>query len=267
MEQERLVGGVNTVTRIGSRVHRPAGPWSRRVQELLRHVRERGFSGAPEPFGFDGQGREVLSFLEGTVPDYPLPPAAAGTAALTGAARLLRALHDATVDFPFGGGGWQFPERAPVEVVCHGDFAPYNCVLRGSEVVGVIDFDTAHPGSRVWDVAYAAYRWVTLTRPDHVEALGSTAEQLVRVRLFCDAYGLDREGRGRLADVAVERLVALVEHMRAQAAAGNAAFRGTWPPGTTGCTWRTSSTCGSTAGRSPGRCWSREARGCCGGRW
>ncbi|WP_232306698.1 phosphotransferase [Thermobifida cellulosilytica] len=183
-----------------------------------------------------------------------------GGAAAARAARRDRGL-------PVRGGGWQFPERAPVEVVCHGDFAPYNCVLRGSEVVGVIDFDTAHPGSRVWDVAYAAYRWVTLTRPDHVEALGSTAEQLVRVRLFCDAYGLDWEGRGRLADVAVERLVALVEHMRAQAAAGNAAFRGTWPPGTTGCTWRTSSTCGSTAGRSPGRCWSREARGCCGGRW
>jgi hypothetical protein len=60
---------------------------------------------------------------------------------------------------------WYFPPREPVEVVCHGDLAPYNCVFDGDRLVGVIDFDTAHPGPRLWDVAGGAYRLVPLVAP------------------------------------------------------------------------------------------------------
>ncbi|WP_405867085.1 phosphotransferase [Streptomyces sp. NBC_01515] len=41
----------------------------------------------------------------------------------------------------------------PVEVICHGDFAPYNCVFTGEGAVGLIDFDAARPGPRAWDLA------------------------------------------------------------------------------------------------------------------
>lgn len=54
----------------------------------------------------------------------------------------------------------------PIEVMCHGDFAPYNVVLNGSDAVGIIDFDTLHPGSRLSDVAYAVYRWAPLKIPE-----------------------------------------------------------------------------------------------------
>jgi len=36
-------------------------------------------------------------------------------------------------------------------------------VFRKGMPVALIDFDTAHPGPRIWDVAYAAYRFVPLT--------------------------------------------------------------------------------------------------------
>ena len=42
---------------------------------------------------------------------------------------------------------WQLSGRYPIEVICHGDYAPYNVVLNGKQAVGIVDFDTAHPGT------------------------------------------------------------------------------------------------------------------------
>jgi hypothetical protein len=43
------------------------------VHALLRHLAAAGFDGAPRVLGIDAQGREVLSYLEGEVPAYPVP--------------------------------------------------------------------------------------------------------------------------------------------------------------------------------------------------
>ena len=120
--------------------------------------------------------------------------------------------------------GWQVPALEPVEVVCHGDYAPYNCVLDGSRVTGLFDFDFAHPGPRLWDVAYAAYRWVSLTAPGNADGPGSTLQQAVRLRLYCDRYGLDAAGRAALVETVAARLHSMVALMRAQAAGGHEAF-------------------------------------------
>ena len=119
--------------------------------------------------------------------------------------------------------GWQVPTREPVEVICHGDYAPHNCVLEGTRTYGIIDFDFAHPGPRLWDVAYAAYRWVPMTVPFDG---ATTQQQAARLRIFCDRYGLDDAGRAQLIDTVVDRLHTLVDFMHAAAAAGSAAFAG-----------------------------------------
>ena len=108
----------------------------------------------------------------------------------------------------------------------HGDFAPYNCVYDGIAAVGLIDFDTAHPGPRVWDVASAVYRFAPFTT-GLVE--GSTApdldERLDRAAEFCRAYELDERSRGVLVATITASLVALVTTMETEAAAGNPKFR------------------------------------------
>lgn len=225
-DHEILAGGVNEVVRIGDRVRRPTGPWSPRVHELLEHLSS--FPGTPRFHGVTPDGLELLDFLPGEVGNYPLTPAAASADAVVSAASLLRAYHDATVSYAASAprDGWQFPAREPVEVISHGDYAPYNCVMDGDRVVGMFDFDIAHPGPRLWDVAYAVYRWSPLTRPGSGDALGSPAEQADRLRLFCDSYGLDAPGRAGLLDMVGTRLNALVDFMKAEAAAGSAAFAG-----------------------------------------
>ncbi len=104
-------------------------------------------------------------------------------------------------------------------MICHGDYAPYNCVFDGTKAVGIIDFDTAHPGPRVHDIAYALYRFAPLTHADNADSFGGIKEQAARARLFCDSYGnLDRIGMAaRVAD----RLRELVDFMRGRAASGD----------------------------------------------
>lgn len=66
MAEERLEGGyADGAVRVGNTVRRLAGPWTPAVHALLAHLAGQGFTGAPRPLGFDEQGREVLTFLEG----------------------------------------------------------------------------------------------------------------------------------------------------------------------------------------------------------
>jgi hypothetical protein len=224
-EEELTGGGVNHVVRIGTTVRRPTGHWTPAVHALLNHLAAIGFTGAPASHGLDGEGREILDFLPGQVPDYPLPEYAQSDSALCAVGVLLRDYHDATAGFVAPtDASWYFSPRSPAEVICHGDIAPYNCVFRNGQPVAFIDFDTVHPGPRIWDVAYAAYRFVPLADPHREDGIPPVEEQARRLRLFADAYRLSDTGRNALPDTARARLDHLIGHMHDQADAGNEAF-------------------------------------------
>jgi aminoglycoside phosphotransferase (APT) family kinase protein len=188
---EPLTGGnSNAPVRFGDRVHRLAGAWTPTVHAYLRHLRAQGVELVPEPFGFDAEGREVLAFLPGTVPAYPLPDVVWTDAFLVQAAAVLRRLHDAGVGFAPADARWQQPSRQPEEVVSVNDFAPYNLVLEGDRIVGVIDLDQASPGPRARDLAHLAYRLAPLTAPVNPDGRDLPAsERGRRLRLLADAYG------------------------------------------------------------------------------
>jgi hypothetical protein len=78
------------------RVRRPLRPFSLTVHAYLAHLRDVGFTGVPLPLGVDEQGREVLSFVPGEVPRWPLPPELAGEHVLVALARLIHALREAS---------------------------------------------------------------------------------------------------------------------------------------------------------------------------
>ncbi len=112
----------------------------------------------------------------------------------------------------------------PVETIVHGDFAPYNCVYDGIAAVGIIDFDTAHPGPRVWDVASAVYRFAPFTTGVVEGGTASLDLRLGRAAEFCRAYELDARSRSVLVDTMVSSLVALVTTIETEAAAGDPKF-------------------------------------------
>jgi Ser/Thr protein kinase RdoA (MazF antagonist) len=226
---EYLKGGrENKIARSGATVHRPSGHWSKSVHALLNHLRKVGFLNAPKPLGFDEKGNEILTYISGEVSNYPLSKTASSNEALITGAQLLRAYHDATVSFLNNSQqnhSWLLPVRNPAEVICHGDFAPYNVVLNGCKAIAIIDFDTAHPGPRIWDIAYALYRWSPLKNPNNPDTQGNLVSQIYRARQFCDAYHLPAVERVNLLNVMIERLQTLITYMHAEAQKGNTAFQ------------------------------------------
>ena len=64
---------LNTVVKVGDEVRRVAGPWTPTVHALLRHIRHRGFSLAPEPRRADPVGREALRYIPVSYTHLTLP--------------------------------------------------------------------------------------------------------------------------------------------------------------------------------------------------
>ena len=204
--EKPLAGGNMTeVSRLGDDVLREAGPWTPTVQRLLAHLRDRGITWCPEPRGWTPDGREALSYLKGKVPSYPLPDWVYDDKVLKRAARWLRELHDATQGYTDPDARWRRPPRKPVEVICHNDFAASNMVFRDHDLVGVIDWDLAGPGPRLWDLAFFAYRMVPLMGPENPDAPNVTINLARRLQLLLDAYGSDTSAV-ELLRVVIERL-------------------------------------------------------------
>jgi Phosphotransferase enzyme family len=219
-QEEELAGGnVTKVVRIGDTVRRTAGPCTPTIHRLLAHARAKGLLWVPEPLGLDEAGREILSFLPGEVP-HGMPAWIWEEQILTDVARALRAWHDATADFSAPEALWGLPASSPREVICHNDFAPYNCVFRNGKFAGAIDFDLCSPGSRIWDLAYTAYRFVPLLPgPDSQAAIPGEKshfgipEMMERLGVFLSAYdsagGRSAPGRDGLIGAAIDRLHAI----------------------------------------------------------
>jgi hypothetical protein len=89
-----------------------------------------------------------------------------------------------------------------------------------SDAVAFIDWDYAAPGPRTWDLAHAAWRYIPL------DGSSPVVHSALRLRLLCDAYGL--EERGGLVDTIAARQQALHDTIRELAARGHSAFAAMW---------------------------------------
>ncbi|RBO13872.1 phosphotransferase [Vibrio cholerae] len=224
---EELSGGrESAIYRDGEVVYRPLQPWSSTIHLILKHLERAKVDEIPRFLGVN-QNQEILSFVAGNTYNYPLVGAIATNDALMSAGKLLRKIHDSTASLleqlDVNAHRWMLDPREPFEVICHGDFTPYNVALLENTVVGVFDFDTAHPAPRIWDLAYSVYCWSPF-KTDSNDKLGTISEQVVRAKLFCDSYGTTESEREQLADAMVQRLQALVSFMRSEAENGNESF-------------------------------------------
>jgi aminoglycoside phosphotransferase (APT) family kinase protein len=225
---ENLDGGrEGKIKKIGEEVIRPANVWSPDVHKFLKFLISKGFVFVPKPIGYTEQNEEILSYVPGTAVNFPLPKIFMNDEMIINAAKLLRRYHDISRDYLRelrGDEKWMLPIVKPAEVMCHGDFAPYNVTLIDGEPMGIIDFDTLHPGPALWDIAYAVYRFVPFTSPENPDHYDDLDEQIRKTKVFLDAYGATAAQREELPATMVKRLTALVEFMTAEADGGNRDF-------------------------------------------
>ena len=205
-EEVPLGGNLNDAVRVGDTVRRRAGPWTPAVHSLLRFLEREGFD-APRVVGIDAQGREILEFMEGEVHagnPVPLPDAVFREDYMVGAAQHLRRYHDVVARFASPPDAtWRLVSPRPHEIICHNDWSPWNALFRDGRYGLTLDWDLAGPGPRLWDVANAAYCWVPLIAG--ATATPDVMKRARRLRLFCDAYGLD--DRSGLIDAMRARLI------------------------------------------------------------
>jgi hypothetical protein len=170
----------------------------------------------------------MLTFIHGEVGTYPLPAYMWSDATLGAVARFVRGLHDVQADYVSPAGAhWQavYPDPARHEIICHNDIAPYNMIFVDRQPDALIDWDVAGPGPRLWDLAYAAYRFVPLSWAADMQELGlaDPLEQSRRLRLFCDAYGL--ADRSEVLPMVEQRIQWLCDYLIAGAARGEPAIQ------------------------------------------
>nr|WP_253944767.1 phosphotransferase [Paenibacillus sp. NEAU-GSW1] len=118
------------------------------------------------------------------------------------------------------------------EVICHNDAALYNVVFQQGIPVGLIDFDMAGPGPRMWDIAYSLYTSVPLAsfEPDHssrktvkYQSDVHASERRQRIHLFFESYGIPVPND--LCQWIIQRLTTMCDTLRNGAAEGNLAFQ------------------------------------------
>jgi len=223
-EEESLGGNLNDAVRVGDTVRRRAGPWTPAVHDLLRFLEREGFP-APRVGGIDERGREILGYIEGEAHagnPVPLPDRVFDEEHMIGAARLLRRYHDVVTRFvPRPNARWRLLSPEPHEIICHNDWSPWNAVFRGGRFALTLDWDLAGPGSRVWDVANAAHSWAPLI--SGARAIPEIGERARRLRIFCDAYGL--EDRGDLLATMRARLIHVGKFIAEEARLGDPGMR------------------------------------------
>jgi hypothetical protein len=177
-----LGGGASGVgvVRVGDTVRRPQRFATGTMREVLQHLERVGFDAAPRWLGVDDQGRDILTWIDGDtfvergrMHPYigdPSDRVLFDDAQLAAVFALLRRYHDT-----FDG-----------DIVCHGDYGPWNLVWRDGLPIAVIDFDNAYRGDPADDVGYALRMFVSYGFGPWVPA-----ESVRRTRVALGAYGRD----------------------------------------------------------------------------
>jgi len=225
MDEERLEGGnLNaSVVRVGETVRRESGPWTPAVHHLLNHLEERSYP-APRPFGLDGSGREVLSYVPGE-PIHPDNLHLIDTPdAMERVGHLIAGYHQAQADYqPPSDAIWRHEGRDPTgstEILAHNDLSPWN-LIAGPNGWVFIDWDLAAPGRRMWDLAWALHSFVGLW-PDSTRSHPEIAE---RIAAFCKGADVDAHSRPELLETVIERTEQHSAFLREQAATGHPTYQ------------------------------------------
>ncbi len=207
-------------------------PYTGAIHALLLHLEDAGFRGAPRSFGWDNKGRHLVEFVPGTRADHTKAPEAALDAARIG--RFMRDMHDALESFEPPDYALWFDGLPPPghDLIVHHDIAPSNIVVRSDGTLVAIDWDAAGPGTRLWDLAYAAHAFAPLYQAD-----ADISEASGRLRRLVDGYGLDDAGRKQLVPLLAMRSQRMYDYLDKMRATGQSPWTDLWRHGI-GTVWK-----------------------------
>ncbi|MBI2356785.1 aminoglycoside phosphotransferase family protein [Candidatus Dojkabacteria bacterium] len=137
------------VVRVGNTVRRSLTRNSPFVHKIMKELTRQGYTLSPVLQGIDEKGREIISYIDGTQMNRSVVTINTFNEAMSA----LRRFHDILSKYEFCGNE---------ETIIHTDFAPWNLIVKGDKLIGVIDFDDALPGKRLSDVTYACWNFLDI---------------------------------------------------------------------------------------------------------
>jgi hypothetical protein len=189
-EEIPLTGGRITqgVVKRGDFVYRPCCSNSVFVHDVLKWLENKGITESPKYIGFTNDGREIISFLDGTSPN---DLGWFNDDQLFEAGKIIKKLHDNLFDFPGCVNG---------QTVCHNDLSPCNFMFRNKIPYAVFDWDAAEIGDPINDIAYAVWLWLAIGNEDPwVDHDNYSPDEVgKKIKIIIDAYGLEKKQRDLL---------------------------------------------------------------------
>lgn len=214
-QPEELAGGWGQdvpPVRMGDTVHRQIGENGKFVHEVLTFLEDAQFDWAPRYLGVDDEGREIVQYIEGYTPrGQDVPKETWSLETMTEIFEKIRELHDLTSGSDLAG---------EEECVNHGDLSYANTIYRDGRAVTFIDWDWAHGGKRVDDVAAALLQYLSI---GEYKSEAGPSERAELARKLVDAYGFTSEQRKGLTDVMLDSLMKTRDHQLGLISKGNPA--------------------------------------------
>ncbi len=206
-------------------IRRKAEPWSAHVHDFLAFLEREGFDGAPRSLGVSDDGTEAVTWVDGWASGIPFDGPLLEDEGLVSVGRLLRRFHQVSAGYrPKPNAIWAtgVVPMEPGFVIRHGDVSATNIIWNFGEATALIDWEFAHPGRPIDDVALAA--WLIgplIPRDKQIDAGFPTGAPLKRrlesllwgyghhtVPELLDAYrrllDAEHDRRGRLGAAGVE---------------------------------------------------------------
>ncbi len=221
-----VAGRVTEFVRIGDEVVRPATASTESMKQLLSHLEECGFEGAPRVVGSEPDGVVRLTWIEGWVPNE-----AEGwkldAGALESVGRLLRQYHDSARGFAPNAGFVEGPQAlAEGDIICHGDIAPRNTVFREGQAAAFIDWDGIWVAPALWDLGHALWQFAPVCDDDDpwLQQWPVLPDRASRITALVRGYRLATSDAQQLPEMVAEVIAGCHRSVARKAAAGIPAF-------------------------------------------
>lgn len=221
-----IAGKVTEFVRVGDEVLRPVTANSESMKQLLAHLEECGFEGAPRVVGLEPDGEVRLTWIEGWVPNE-----AEGwkldAGALESVGSLLRQYHDSMRGFASRARFEEGPQSvAEGDIVCHGDIAPRNTVFRDGRAVAFIDWDGIWVAPALWDLGHALWQFAPICDDDDpwLQHWPAPPDRSTRITALVRGYRLDQSLAQHLPEMVSEVIAGCHRSVYRKATAGIPAF-------------------------------------------